>query len=724
MNNYTKLFIDNTEIDLYQAEALPLNVTKRINSIEGQTQGDFSRVSVKVPATKNNINILGRTKQYRAFRIEVDGAPSFSGTAQIKKGKTFSAGYEAHEENFELNLISNNSSWFVLLANTLLSELTDLVKTFDSTNILAGFVSSPSIQDFAFLLIKFKEWANVTGTAPNLQYFPSIYESTPALFIKPLIVQAFESIGYTINSEFFETDLFSKLVLPLPFPEKMPFEYNEKYLNTDISLSSPFVGIGTLLSVPFDVIDKAAPKNPAAYNVLTYKFTAPQKAYYQFNFSFIYGALVPAPPPTSFFYTCSVYVNGVIYPGPGRIDFNDLNYPLSGEKRSASVVALLQSSDVVNLRIYIFGGVTVEHLSGEMNIFAEAVPEAGFDIDFKYLLRDWFFLDMLKGLKTMFNLDFETDEFSKVVTIEPKDSYKETARYPATVDQKTEGFYKTSIQKDYSQIIDYKKKGNFEFPAMPGIYDYKYKTDSFEKTIEFVEGSNLLGIFEAKYQLSTGADLTKTENKEVPFFVKTINVLDVLTRYPNTNTIPSFPLIYPQNYILDPTATTGPTAEDISPRILYFAGQRTGGAWAENDGTIELFEYLGSPAALPAAFMVNYNDSSGLDPNIGFNTQTINGAESAGLLQGFYLQQMARNDSGEIRNNYVKFNSLDFINFSFRTKGFIDSKKYIVQQLSGFNPLKDSPTKFVFYLDKFPDIDNINNIENSLLIAAVSLLTL
>ena len=33
MNNYTKLFIDNTEIDLFKAEDLPLNVTKRVNKV-------------------------------------------------------------------------------------------------------------------------------------------------------------------------------------------------------------------------------------------------------------------------------------------------------------------------------------------------------------------------------------------------------------------------------------------------------------------------------------------------------------------------------------------------------------------------------------------------------------------------------------------------------------------------------------------------------------------
>ena len=721
MNNYTKLFIDNKEIDLYQAEELPLNVTKRINSIEGQTQGDFSRVSVKIPATKNNINILGKTKQFRPFRIEVDGSPSFSGTAQIKKGKTFSVGYEAQEENFELNLISNNSSWFVLLGNTLLSDLTDVVKTFNSTNILAGFVSSPSTQEFAFLLIKFKEWANSTGTAPNIKYQPSIYESTPALFIKPLIVQAFKNIGYTINSVFFDTDLFSKLVLPLPFPEKMPRGYNDKFLNTFVSLSAPYSVTG-VANMPFDTIDTAAPQNPTAYdNITNYEYTAPLTGYYECTIELEFSGTIPPPP---YFFIIYLFQNGSpVVPNVGfAFDSGGVPalHPAAGEKLTASGVVYASVGDVLTWNL---SGLSVQIIGGNASFIGEAVPEAGFDIDFKYLLQDWSFLDMLKGLKGMFNLDFETDEFSKVVTIEPKDTYKETARYPATIDQKTEGFYKTSIQKDYSQIIDYKKEGSFEFPAMPGTFDFKYKTDSFEDTIEFVEGSNPLKIYQSKYQISTGADLTKTEKNEVPFFVKTIHVSDHLTKYPNTNTVPQFPLIYPQNYILDPTATTGPKAEEIGPRILYFAGQRTGGSWPDQDGTIELFEYLGTPAALPAAFMVNYNDNTGLDPNLSFSTETINGTESPGLLQNFYLSQMSRNDIGEIRKNYVKFNSLDFINFSFREKAYIDSNKYIVQELTGYNPLKDSPTKFTFFVDVAPGTQNFNNIENNVLKAVVSLLT-
>ena len=106
-----------------------------------------------------------------------------------------------------------------------------------------------------------------------------------------------------------------------------------------------------------------------------------------------------------------------------------------------------------------------------------------------------------------------------------------------------------------------------------------------------------------------------------------------------------------------------------------------------------------------------------------FNTQTINGTESSGLLQRYYLQELARNNSGELRKNYVKFGIIDKQNFSFRIKGLIDSQRYIVQELTGFNPLKDSPTQFKFYLDIVPNQDDINNIQNSPLLSVVSLLS-
>ena len=66
---------------------------------------------------------------------------------------------------------------------------------------------------------------------------------------------------------------------------------------------------------------------------------------------------------------------------------------------------------------------------------------------------------------------------------------------------------------------------------------------------------------------------------------------------------------------------------------------------------------------------------------------------------------------------------MDFLNFSHRTKGFIDSQRYIVQELDGFNPLIDAPTQFKFYLDVFPDSDDVDNIIDSTLTGVVDLQT-
>jgi hypothetical protein len=316
----------------------------------------------------------------------------------------------------------------------------------------------------------------------------------------------------------------------------------------------------------------------------------------------------------------------------------------------------------------------------------------------------------------MFNLTFETNDDSRIVVIEPKDSWILTDRVGAT-STRIEGFYKNTGEKDYSKLIDYQKQGFFEFPRVEGIFRYIFDQDD-EETIAWVEQDNQFKIYESRFPMSNGSDEKKVKTKTVPFFAKTIHVADHLARYPFTNTSPQFPLIYPQNYILDPTATDKDT--DVTPRILYFAGQRTG--FENEDGVIEIFENPGVPTLNPVAFMVNYLDDTGLDPNLGFDNQVLNGTNSVGLMQRFYLQNLARDDKGEIWKNYVKFNSIDNLNFSFRIKAFIDGQKFVVQELQGFNPLIDAPTNFRFYLDVYPDADDVANIINSPLVGVVTLL--
>jgi hypothetical protein len=716
-NQYTKLFINNQEIDLFKAEELPLNITKRVNNIEGEIQGDYSRASVSVPATSNNVLILGDSRQFFDFRIEVDGQPSFNGTARVRKGKTFSQGYAAIKETFEINLISNNSSWFVLLGETMLSSLTDLVVTFSQANILAGFVSDPSLREHGFTFIKLKEWLHPVGVAPNIRYQLSLLEATPVLYIKPLIEKAFNSIGYTIQSDFFDTDMFKKLVLPTFLPKKMPFGYNEKYLNTKVSHTAPFTINAVANPFIYDTIDQAAPQNPTAYNTLTGKYTCPVDGYYEIIISWTFGSPFVIGPGDSLIAVLNI--NGL--PTNPLVGFGwpqlGGQYP-ANETLTASTIVLANAGDTISTVIGVGTAAVIPIDKAEMIINGEAIIKEGVDIDFKFLLENYSFRNFFSGIIAMFNLSIETNEVAKVVTIEPKDNYFNTSRTPTTTEIK-EGFY-GNTQKDYSQLIDYSKSGSFDFPEMEGSFNYTFVSDS-DPTADFVEGINDFKIYEARFLMGEGSNPTKIKSKEIPFFAKTIHVSDFEATAPDSNAVPQFALIYPTNFILDPTATEERT--DIKPRILYFAGQRTGGNFPESDGYIELFEAIGVLTPNPISFMVNYTDRTGLDPNLGFDTQIINGASSSGLLQKFYLQELTRNNIAELRKNYVQFNSIDYLNFTHRTKAFIDGERYIVQTLEGFNPLKDAPTQFVFYKDEFPDSDNILQIQNSPLLGVVTLLS-
>ena len=714
MNLYTKLIIDGVEMDLYDVTKLPLSITKRINNLDGDVQGDFSRASITLPATKNNINKLGHSRRFLPFRIEVDGSPSFSGTAQIRKGKTQSIGYAAIEENYQINLISNNSSWFVVLGDTLLSDLTDIIIPWNDTYVDAGWTAPNGTNDWCFPLIKWKEWLTFSVDHYKIKY----EEATPALLIAPLIRAAFNSIGYTIDSVFFDTDFFKKLIIPTPIPDKLSAAFSKEYLNTSVSFSSPItLSTGFFPALPFDQIDVFAPANPTAYdNVVTFLYTCPMAGYYEVNLSLKFNTTAPAN-PYSFF--ARLTQNGVAPLPPIGFAFDSggvpFFYPTNGIPWTATGVLFCQAGDTIAFEYAVGVGSSIVVDAGFMTITGEAVRTYGMTLDFKYLLNDWRFMEMLKGVKQIFNLAFETNDVTKVVKIEPKDRYNNRSKYPVVVQETKEGFYQDTT-KDYSQLIDYNKEGSFEFEDVEGRFDFTWATDS-DETAEWVELVNNIKIYEAKYGMSSGADLSKKRENEVPFFAKTIHVSDVEAKFPDTLITPQFPLIYPQNYVLDPTATVA--NYDIMPRILYFAGRRFFATDEEGDGYFDLFGI--GQSYLPACFMVNYNDNTGIDPSLSFANETVTGVETIGLLQGFHLQDTVRHDQGELRENYVRFNSIDNNNFTFRIKAVIDSQRYILQEIEAFNPLTDNPTNFKFYLDAHPTSANVLNIQNTLIRGVVTL---
>jgi len=711
-NAYTKLFINNLEVDLLDSEQLPVALTRRINSIDGDIQGDYSRETITIPATKKNVQILGKSTSVKPFRIEIDGMPSINGTAKIKSGKNYSQGYGLLTENYQILLISNNSTWFTLLRETMLSELTTLLITYNETDIREGFKSiTHTYREYAMAFIKWHEWANFNGT----YYTPSLYEATPMLYLKPLIVAAFNSIGYTVNSDFLDTNTGKKLVMDVRLPEKMPQAYNDDYLNLRVRTSAPYAVVDGVFVMALDTLDYVPVYNPLAFDVVTHQYTVPQDGYYEFTLSVRFDTAEPIPyfpflenmlfglapiPP-------GAYILALVDPTP---------YITSGKPVIGSMILKLTAGDVLDVTL--IATLTANYIIDEiiLTIKGESTQKKDVPIDFRYLLTEYSFIEMLKGLSTMFNLCFETNEDTKTVTIEPKDAYLDKDREAGTSLLK-EGFYKFT-SNDIRDKLDLENPITFDFPDMPSRFDYKFQTDN-DDTIDYIELGTEIGIYESRFPIANGFG-GRAETVEVPFFAKTIHVFDTETKPSTLTATPQFPLIYPENYLLNPTIKVN--TDKYKPRIFYFGGIRAGVNFTETDGFIELFE---DPAVFnrnPICFMVNYTDNTGLDPNLGFGDVEINGILTKGLMSTYHLQELARNDRSEVLNAYIRFNSIDNSNFTFRLKALVDSQQYIYQEIQSFNPILSDSTLFKFYLDVYPLQSDIDNIQNSTLIGTVSLL--
>ena len=710
MSSYTELIINGVSMDLYSTETLPLSINKSVNDINGDTTGEYSKASIEIPVTKTNKEVLGNRGVYDVIILS-NGTPKFKGKARVRRSKTISNKYGSVNSNYEINLISKNASWYTELGSSLLSDFVDIQITWNDSFVAAGTNVPNGTNDWVFGIIKWREWEVWNGTNYEIKWS----EYTPGLLIKPIIENAFASIGYTVVSDFLDTDLGRKLSMPTPIPKKLSAEFNEQYLNTKVSLSAPYVSLfaNTPENMPFDVIDVAAPENPTAYdNVTNFEYTCPLTGYYQIDFELTFDTTAP------FTYTWIIdliWSGGTIAPPVGWAFYNAGGYqlyPTDGLPLKATALLYCQAGDTFAPVIGNYEALyPLTITSGSMTITGEAVKTYGMPLDFKYLLKEWRFIDMMLGLKAYFNLVLDGDETTKVITIEPKDRYLERYKYPTQVQNSKEGYYKDEI-KDYTDKVDYNKSGREDYLDTEGRFDFFLKLDN-DPTAEFLLASSRLGIYEARYPISNSSNPQKTKPLEVPFFAATIHVSDIEAKFPDTNVVPQFPLIYPTNYIEDPTATEADQDYDIEPRLLYFGGRRTLLSDSIGDGFVEANGGFGI-RHVPAWFAVNYNDTTGFDPSLSFSNE-VGGSntEIVGLLQSHHLTDTVRHEQGQIVEHYINLNAIDEHEFSFRIKGVVESQRYIVQLIENYNPLTNDSSNFKFYLDLSPTVTDVAKIINS-----------
>lgn len=408
------------------------------------------------------------------------------------------------------------------------------------------------------------------------------------------------------------------------------------------------------------------------------------------------------------------------------------NSPSSGERKFPNVnfSRYFNKNDKIRLRLknvfmhhggtsagfklYLFGSSNITSNSsagfdGLYNIkFNPEFVEYGQTYDLKNVInKKYKQMDFIKGVSHAFNLQFSTDEISKIVYIEPFDtfykSFYDAIDWTDKVDLSQEikdVFVKDSFKRDI--IFKYKtddkdakveQRGNDYFEKILDEYPYKETlSDEFERGESVFENPFFAGTFNAKDR-----DVSKTpdpaynaclwQEKEDGGFISPNDLgrpdkgYDFLPR-----------LLYWKKYSPD---LGGNTCFKYAVAQLFSGTFK--GIFAES-GAINVLSTV-----YPQATSINREDASSMLLSYGnvyvtdYDDATNTYADQTivkGLYQTYYEKMINMlKENPRIRTLSLNLKIKDIVNLDFRNLVYIDGVYWRINKIKDFNPLTNTTTK-------------------------------
>ena len=289
------------ELDITDSRNFPLALNFQISDIKDltSTTGDFSK-TFKVPATKNNNNLLkhlyianintdvltgGHGADVTASlkcRIIIDGLHAINGLLKV----TGVAGYGVDASYYNCIFLGSNIGWASELDNEYMKDINwgtegqDLLYNYNTVSTSWNQEDSDTLADgtsnnglVVYPLISHGEF-NEGGTENTVQMLKTLHEHNPlnpstrvgyqgmynhgtlygtpnpqpdwrpAIWVKKTLEKIFNSIGYSIDSDFVNSSVFKQLVWTLP--NFRCYNTDEKY--SDFSIDANWdksISLGT-----------------------------------------------------------------------------------------------------------------------------------------------------------------------------------------------------------------------------------------------------------------------------------------------------------------------------------------------------------------------------------------------------------------------------------------------------------------------------------------------
>jgi len=698
-------------LDIFDSLEFPLSLDFQIEDITDFTKikGSGSNKIFKIPATANNnkiFNLFGTyssdtdsLKIYEDIEIFLDDIPISSGSAVMRSVITKGGKYLREAKEYEIFFLLDNSEWFIKLGDKTLNELTFKNHLYNPNNISGLYWEGIlSFADYGYTLIKWKNWINETSG-----YL--VYEdTTPFLYIADIIKKAFLSIGYTLDSNFLSSAFAERLIIPIPLKE-FGEDYKNKYINMRASNTADQV-LTPPQSQSFVIVrfndDSTLPNfdNGNNFNSGTFTYTVPNGGEYRVRVSLTIDSILSGgPPPHSFI--INIRKNGIL-PATSNA-FSIIN----GDTILFDKIYTYASGDTLEIFIDIFGSITDYTIKagGTLEISSYYLPFILGEtfIDWFYLAPKHYLRDIISGVSDIFNLYIFADPASRVVRIEPRNTFFDG-------------------RKDYTKDIDRSRNGVKSFTQIPLNTDYKYKEDGNDDTVKEVNNNIDIKLYSVRY-VSINPTSSGTKRVENSFFAPTIHIKDnSISGLDNTDISPQIPLIYPTNYEEDKTITE--TDYDFLPRILYHKGVisfPSGRTVPSAEGSISFLSK--NPTTRdnwPKSFVINYDDNTGLDPSLSYAREVLyTGVEVSGLIENYFLNHLASLNNGVQVSEFIRYKITDILSLNFRDKVFIDGIDYILQKIDNYTPISGRSTKTILLEDICASEEDLSALEFSTIIGII-----
>jgi len=465
-----KIIINNALCDGYNSSEIDIAISLGIQDAKeiNKTFGAVTK-TIKLPATPNNkiifdfvedVNCEGLNQNTKVEgRIEQDGTLINSGYVKV---------ISATPDQYEFTLRGGNKGIWNIISELYLIDIdwSDLNHYWIVTNIQATWGTT---DDIVYPLI---DYGWISAWASNQSRLLKANDFYPAFKVKEILRRIIEGAGYTIESDFYDSDYFARKYIPFVGKFNHTEDYRTDRLFKAVYSVDQHVQSASPVSSDILVFDTEIFDTGNHYSTVTGKYYAgivKIALIIKFSFKELWGS----------YYTYNL-IELLIY----KMDSVGNETLLHTEQYDETIISeiyifeteyyVLASGESLFVRMrtwdnqltdYILDAekcslsndVSLEYLEGQI-------------INFNDIIFDLKQLDFIQMIKNLFNLHFDTDTVNKIIYFEPEnDFYNDT-------------------EIDISNLIDNTVKPEISFvgEGIEKTLNLGYKEDSNDKFQAFV----------------------------------------------------------------------------------------------------------------------------------------------------------------------------------------------------------------------------------------------